>query len=50
MQIDPGDEIDVESALWEMALRHVFVEICMESRLTPVRPLRFTVWLVSGDE
>ena len=47
--IDPGDDIDVEDALWNLALRHAFVEICIESRETDVRPLRVSVWLVRGE-
>lgn len=47
-EIDPGDEIDVESALWNLALRHAFVELCIMSRETDVRPLRVSVWLVRG--
>jgi len=46
MTIDPGDEIDVDAALWNLALRHAFVQLCIEARMTPVRLLRVSIWLV----
>ena len=49
MTIDPGDDIDVKSALWNLALRHAFVQLCIEARETDVRPLRVSVWLVRGE-